>query len=342
VEVSPLAGLGQPPTQLGRRPLEADQLVVDSLEQPAPALADIERIIAPEEVGGLPDGGRGVADAGGNRVVITAGGVRADRRRRVRARRDRQGLGPPKVEALRRADPRPPQRAARERRGWSREELAYRAGVSWSAIAQIESGRRKDVRLTSLTALAEALAVSVDYLAGSTAPPLLEHGAILYESDEELAAIAAAFLRGGDTHGRALAVTNRRCGRQLKKDLAEDAAHVDFGDAEEWYTAPATATKRFRAFIDESVVAGAAWVRVVAQPVWEGRTKAQVDEWIRAESLTNLTFASRPVTLLCSYDTSAAPARLVDGVRATHPELVTTSGREPSATYQLPEDFLLG
>ena len=50
-------------------------------------------------------------------------------------------------------------KAARARAGWSREALAYHSGVSWSAIAQIESGRRNDVRLSSLSALAEALGV---------------------------------------------------------------------------------------------------------------------------------------------------------------------------------------
>ena len=48
-------------------------------------------------------------------------------------------------------------KTARDRLGWSREALAYHSGVSWSAISQIESGRRKDVRLTSLSALADAL-----------------------------------------------------------------------------------------------------------------------------------------------------------------------------------------
>ena len=55
-------------------------------------------------------------------------------------------------------------RAARARAGWSRETLAHHSGVSWSAIAQIESGRRRDVRLSSLSALADALGVSVDEL----------------------------------------------------------------------------------------------------------------------------------------------------------------------------------
>jgi transcriptional regulator with XRE-family HTH domain len=62
-------------------------------------------------------------------------------------------------------------RAARERRGWSREVLAVQSGVSWSAIAQMESGRRKDVRLSTLTALSDALGVTVDYLAGRGGKP---------------------------------------------------------------------------------------------------------------------------------------------------------------------------
>src|SRR5438105_15524308 len=60
-------------------------------------------------------------------------------------------------------------RSARERAGWSREALAHYSGLSWAAIAQIESGRRQEVRVSSLLALAGALGVSVDYLAGSTA-----------------------------------------------------------------------------------------------------------------------------------------------------------------------------
>ena len=57
-------------------------------------------------------------------------------------------------------------RRAREDRGWSREDLAHHSGVSYGAIAQIETGRRTDVRLRSLVALADALGVSVDALLG--------------------------------------------------------------------------------------------------------------------------------------------------------------------------------
>src|SRR5580765_8167247 len=60
-------------------------------------------------------------------------------------------------------------RAARKRRGWSRETLAHYAGISGAAIAQIESGRRADPRVSSLVRLADALDVSVDELVRGTA-----------------------------------------------------------------------------------------------------------------------------------------------------------------------------
>jgi DNA-binding XRE family transcriptional regulator len=60
-------------------------------------------------------------------------------------------------------------RRLRAEHGWSREDLAVHSGVSQAAIAQIETGRRIDVRLRSLVALADALGVSIDELAGRPA-----------------------------------------------------------------------------------------------------------------------------------------------------------------------------
>src|SRR5438445_8615473 len=76
-------------------------------------------------------------------------------------------------------------RAARQRRGWSREALAFHSGISWSAIAQVESGRRTNVRPSTLHALALALGVTIDYLVAgrSVAAPMMEHQALLYATD---------------------------------------------------------------------------------------------------------------------------------------------------------------
>src|ERR1700722_2587304 len=91
-------------------------------------------------------------------------------------------------------------KSARERMGWSREALAYHSGLSWSAIAQIESGRRQEIRVSSLVALASALGVSVDYLVGGDAtisPQLLGHRVLIYGSEDEYLESALPFLLEG-------------------------------------------------------------------------------------------------------------------------------------------------
>ena len=49
----------------------------------------------------------------------------------------------------------------------SQAELAYRAGVSASAISGIESGRRADPRISVVAQTAEALEMTVDELIGN-------------------------------------------------------------------------------------------------------------------------------------------------------------------------------
>lgn len=54
-------------------------------------------------------------------------------------------------------------RAAREQAGLSQYRLAELSGVSRPAIAGIELGRHKDVKIDTLNALAKALGVSVSH-----------------------------------------------------------------------------------------------------------------------------------------------------------------------------------
>ncbi len=53
----------------------------------------------------------------------------------------------------------------REKAGWTQTELAKRAGITPSALSQIESGDRYPSTLV-LAKLSRALSVSVDYLLG--------------------------------------------------------------------------------------------------------------------------------------------------------------------------------
>ena len=57
-------------------------------------------------------------------------------------------------------------REARQRKGWSQTELARVSGVGRSLIANVEHGR-KSMSLKSARAIARALGVSIDFLAGT-------------------------------------------------------------------------------------------------------------------------------------------------------------------------------
>ena len=57
-------------------------------------------------------------------------------------------------------------RKERLRYGMSQVELARRIGISKTAMSQIESGETEDPRVSRLSAIADILGVSMDYLAG--------------------------------------------------------------------------------------------------------------------------------------------------------------------------------
>ena len=236
-------------------------------------------------------------------------------------------------------------KAARGRLGWSRETLAHHSGVSWSAIAQIESGRRKDVRLSSLSALARALGVSVDYLIGSataTAPRLLEHRLLTYGSDEEyLGAAIPFFAEGVERSDSLLAVTTEEQIELLRDSLDDRAGHVEFADSAEWYRSPGTAMDGYRAFVNERLEGGAAWIRIVAEIAPDRRSDAEVPAWTRYESFVNLAFASSPTSFICTYDDRSWPAGVIADARRTHPELTDGTTASANLDYQGPEDFLI-
>jgi transcriptional regulator with XRE-family HTH domain len=57
-------------------------------------------------------------------------------------------------------------KALREKAGVSQQTIAVAAGLSVSMVAQMEQGKKEDPRLSTLSAIADALAVSLDELAG--------------------------------------------------------------------------------------------------------------------------------------------------------------------------------
>jgi transcriptional regulator with XRE-family HTH domain len=231
-------------------------------------------------------------------------------------------------------------RAAREHRGWTREALAYRSGISWSAIAQIESGRRPDPRLSTLRALAAALEMSVDHLMGTTPPPVLTHRLLLYSSDDDFEAAVVPFAREGvERSAPVLVVTSAERIERVRDVLGADARQVRFADSKHWYSSPPEAFRRYRDYIEDH--AGAGWARVVGEPVCTGRTRAERGAWIRYEAVINLSLAAARATIMCPYDTRSVPAAVLNGARSAHPEVIGARGATPSDAFDGAESPIL-
>lgn len=239
-------------------------------------------------------------------------------------------------------------RHLRENRGWTREALAYHAGLSWAAVAQIETGRRPDPRLSTLVALARALGVALDDLVGRThARPSqsvsLVHRLLLYASDREFVETAVPFVtaEGGPPHA-SLVITNPRRMKQVRRAMAGGSAPVSFRDSAEWYRSPYAAFDAYRTFVRDTVGESVHEVRLVGEP-WVGeRLTGGARRWNRYESLLNLLFAGWPVKVLCAYDTRLVPEPVVAGARCSHPQLAGRTSVVENLEYRDPELSLLG
>ena len=235
-------------------------------------------------------------------------------------------------------------RAARERLGWSREALAFHSGVSWSAIAQIETGRRADVRLSTLAAFAEALDVSVEYLIGAAPTSgLLEHRLFTYATEDEFIASAVPYLVTGVERAHSvLAVTTPKVTDSLRDSLVDQRADIEFADWADWYRSPQDALRSYSAFVAEKHKAGFAWITVVAEAGWSDRSEAEIAAWTRYESLVNLAFESSPATIVCTYDERRYSPEAIADAYQTHPVVHHRDAAAISEAYMAPADFLLG
>jgi transcriptional regulator with XRE-family HTH domain len=235
--------------------------------------------------------------------------------------------------------------AARGRLGWSREALAFHSGISWSGIAQIESGRRRNLRPDTLTALAGALGVSTDYLvgAGPASPVMLDHKALLYAEADELLDTAGPFLEEGLERSEAVLVMAKQESIDLfRKRFGPAAKRIEFVDSTAWYTTPAAALDGLRSFAGSRLANGASWVRILGDPMWTG-PEAEARLWTRYESLVNVMFAAWPMTILCTYDERSVHPDIAEQACFTHPQTVGCDGVVvDSADYPDPGGFILG
>ena len=117
----------------------------------------------------------------------------------------------------------------------------------------------------------------------------------------------------------------------LRAALEEQAGAVSFADVEQVGANPARIIPAWREFADAHP---GRRLRGIGEPVWAGRSPAELVECQRHEALLNLAFAEAGgFVLLCPYDTSALPEDVIAEARRSHPCLVQSGREERSPDY---------
>jgi len=159
------------------------------------------------------------------------------------------------------------------------------------------------------------------------------HEAFFYVDAAEFLAGTTAFVWEGLARGEAVLVAVSGARHAALRGELGDATGVLLLDMAVVGANPARIIPAWLDFLEENTRRGRA-VRGVGEPIWPGRSPAELAECQQHESLINLAFGEgAPWRLLCPYDVSALPGPVVEQARADHPVLVDGSGRTDSPTF---------
>ena len=160
------------------------------------------------------------------------------------------------------------------------------------------------------------------------------HEALFYSGRDDFVRRTAVFLRDAvATEEPALVVVDAAKIALLREELDGAAHAVHFADMAEVGSNPARIIPAWREFVTRHAPTGRR-LRGIGEPIWPGRTAAELAECERHESLLNFAFAGSPSWwLLCPYDTEALEPAVLEEARRTHPFVLEDGVGRPSADY---------
>jgi anti-sigma regulatory factor (Ser/Thr protein kinase) len=165
------------------------------------------------------------------------------------------------------------------------------------------------------------------------------HEAGFYGSDDEFRALIVPFAEEGIAAGEPVIIgyDDRKSG--LLRSWLSDPSAVEFVGDESLYAKPARAIAAYRRLFEFHVAMGAGQIRIAGDVPHPGNG-GRFEGWDRYESAVNVVWEGFPVWGRCLYDTSTAPAEVLDVVERTHPRIVSPSGQgRVSDRYQNTEVF---
>jgi anti-sigma regulatory factor (Ser/Thr protein kinase) len=163
------------------------------------------------------------------------------------------------------------------------------------------------------------------------------HLALFYQGRSEYLSVLGGFVRAARARGEAVLVAvPRRKTRLVRQELGDDSAQVTLADMTELGRNPARIIPAVTAYADRHQ---GQHVCFIGEPIWPGRTAAELQEATRHEALINLAFRDSPVTVICPYDRTRLPRSVMADAACTHPALIKGRRQTASARYLGPPDL---
>jgi anti-sigma regulatory factor (Ser/Thr protein kinase) len=165
---------------------------------------------------------------------------------------------------------------------------------------------------------------------------VLSHTALFYRSEAEYTGQIAAFVRAGLAQGEpALIALPGDKARMIGACLDAMPGELVFADMAELGRNPARIIPEVRSFTDKHP---GQRVRYAGEPVWPGRSAAEMCEAARHEALVNLAFARAQATILCPYDASRLAGSVLADARRTHQEPAASGATAATWRDNLPAE----
>jgi MEDS: MEthanogen/methylotroph, DcmR Sensory domain len=167
------------------------------------------------------------------------------------------------------------------------------------------------------------------------------HQGCIYGSDAEFLAMAVPFVQDGLRRGEPVLVTTTSANLELLHDaIGEEADEVDYAESAYFgRRPPQRTTAMHRYWTRHRPTAPTGSVRILAEPVWTGRSRREVAAWKRMEAGLNVVLADTSIWLICPYDSRVVEPGIIEDARRTHPECVVGGKAQPSEQFMAPADF---
>jgi anti-sigma regulatory factor (Ser/Thr protein kinase) len=160
-----------------------------------------------------------------------------------------------------------------------------------------------------------------------------QHEAFFYAGPDEFMAGTVSFIREALAGDEAILVVLAAAKiTRLREELEGDAERVLFADMAEVGANPARIIPAWQDFVDQ-YAAPEHRLWGIGEPIWAGRSPAELAECQRHEELLNVVFSDPELSLLCPYDIDALDRAVIERARRSHRLVRERGARRTSPSF---------